>query len=179
MTRVPKILATPCVKSAYTYSSSWCVAFASSPSLWCSMNVLVSRLLNVHYLSCTHSGCSRCVHLKPGVVWQAIWDFYSHDCGTPLHHERSIARWDRRGHCKGKFSSKVSDEPSLRRHYLQQNRADLFYPLVATTEFLCVVLFMVPGLVPSKQELVEGKEGGWSGSGSQEIPLSGQRMYAV
>lgn len=35
----------------------------------------------------------------------------------------------------------------------QQNSPALFYTLSATTEFIAALLFLVPGLVPTKQEL--------------------------
>lgn len=38
----------------------------------------------------------------------------------------------------------------------QANKPALFYPLVATTEFICALLFLVPGLVPTRKELQEG-----------------------
>ena len=38
---------------------------------------------------------------------------------------------------------------------LQQNEPALFYPLAAVTELICVLLFLVPGLVPSRNELRE------------------------
>lgn len=40
----------------------------------------------------------------------------------------------------------------------QQNKPELWYPLVATTELIGVLLFMVPGLVPSQEEVVDSRE---------------------
>ncbi|KAI0821018.1 hypothetical protein BC629DRAFT_1587349 [Irpex lacteus] len=37
----------------------------------------------------------------------------------------------------------------------QHNKAAWFYPLVAVTELICALLFLVPRLVPSRQELME------------------------
>ncbi|KAI0685460.1 hypothetical protein BC835DRAFT_1421208 [Cytidiella melzeri] len=37
----------------------------------------------------------------------------------------------------------------------QHNKAAYFYPLVATTELICALLFLVPGIVPSRKELLE------------------------
>lgn len=39
--------------------------------------------------------------------------------------------------------------------FVQQNHAPLFYSLAALPEFIAVMMFMVPGLVPSKIELLE------------------------
>ncbi|KAI0685459.1 hypothetical protein BC835DRAFT_1421207 [Cytidiella melzeri] len=36
----------------------------------------------------------------------------------------------------------------------QHNKAVYFYPLVATTELIAALLFLVPGIVPSRQELL-------------------------
>ncbi|KAK7040390.1 hypothetical protein VNI00_009867 [Paramarasmius palmivorus] len=37
----------------------------------------------------------------------------------------------------------------------KQNNEHFWYPLVATTEFICVVLFATPGLIPPKQNMKE------------------------
>lgn len=37
----------------------------------------------------------------------------------------------------------------------QHNKAAWFYPLVAVTELICALLFLVPRLVPPRQELME------------------------
>lgn len=41
-------------------------------------------------------------------------------------------------------------------HFLEANNPKLFYPLVALTEFIAALLFLVPGLVPTRQELRDG-----------------------
>ncbi|PSR77935.1 hypothetical protein PHLCEN_2v7635 [Hermanssonia centrifuga] len=46
---------------------------------------------------------------------------------------------------------------------LQQNNAAAFYPLAALPEFIAVMMFMVPGLVPSKIELLERANSSKSG----------------
>ncbi|KAJ3555282.1 hypothetical protein NM688_g2666 [Phlebia brevispora] len=61
----------------------------------------------------------------------------------------------------------------------KQNKAAVWYPLVAVTEFICVVLFMVPGLVPTRKELDVSKElgVGWADNqGAPTIPLTRQHV---
>ena len=40
-------------------------------------------------------------------------------------------------------------------HFVQQNNAHLWYPLSALTELLAVLIFAVPGLVPSRAEIAK------------------------
>lgn len=49
--------------------------------------------------------------------------------------------------------SVIARQAASSRIYLQQNQATLFYPLAASPEFVAAILFLVPGLVPSKDEL--------------------------
>ncbi len=47
--------------------------------------------------------------------------------------------------------------------FVQKNNAAAFYPLDALPEFIAVMMFMVPGLVPSKIELLERADASKSG----------------
>ncbi|PSR77939.1 hypothetical protein PHLCEN_2v7639 [Hermanssonia centrifuga] len=63
--------------------------------------------------------------------------------------------------------------------FVQQNRAPLFYPLAALPEFIAVMMFMVPGLVPSKIELLERANGSKSGRVTDSgIPMTQEPQYA-
>ncbi len=63
--------------------------------------------------------------------------------------------------------------------FVQQNHAPLFYPLAALPEFIAVMMFMVPGLVPSKIELLERANGSKSGRVTDSgIPMTQEPQYA-
>ncbi|THG94503.1 hypothetical protein EW026_g6984 [Hermanssonia centrifuga] len=68
---------------------------------------------------------------------------------------------------------------STAKNLAKQNHAPLFYPLAALPEFIAVMMFMVPGLVPSKIELLERANGSKSGRVTDSgIPMTQEPQYA-
>lgn len=72
----------------------------------------------------------------------------------------TINKFDQVSFCSFIFvctSIAIANTPFLQ----QQNNEKLWYPLVALPEILSVIMFAVPGFVPSRDEIPEDRRGGY------------------